>query len=145
MRSQRHVASGTRGRGQGLFSLAVLVVVVGGGFALQRGVGPKPPEPAAAATSSSGAWFCPHGGGQKEWKATLYLANPGDAPVIARVSSFSAKKAAKPKGATLKQLIARTETVADKVALLLGELRRLEKQGFVVTGLSSGSTLKQNP
>jgi|KBSSwiStaDraftv2_1062776.scaffolds.fasta_scaffold19666_6 hypothetical protein len=59
--------------------------------------------------------------------------------------STPAKKAAKPKGATLKQLIARTETVADKVALLLGELRRLEKQGFVVTGLSSGSTLKQNP
>ena len=45
--------------------------------------------------------------------------------------STPAKKAAKPKRATLKQLIARTETVADKVALLLGELRRLDDQGGV--------------
>jgi len=59
--------------------------------------------------------------------------------------STPAKKAAKRRPATLKQLIARTETVADKVASLLGELRRLDKQGFVVTGLDSGSTKKQNP
>ena len=41
MRSERHVTPATRGRGQGLLALAVLVVVVGGGFALQRGVGPR--------------------------------------------------------------------------------------------------------
>ena len=101
MRSQRHATPGTRGRGQGLLSLAVLVVVVGGGFALQHGVGPRPPEPAAPATSSSGAWFCPHGGGAKEWKATLYLANPADAPVVARVSSLSSKKPATPQTLTV--------------------------------------------
>jgi len=60
--------------------------------------------------------------------------------------STPAKKAAKPKRASVKQLIARTETVADKLASLLGELRRLDKQGgVVVTGLESGSTKKQNP
>jgi len=63
-----------------------------------------------------------------------------------RRSTPAKKKAAKPKRASVKQLIARTETVADKVALLLGELRRLDRQGgVVVTGLESGSTLKQNP
>jgi Family of unknown function (DUF5719) len=79
----------------------MLVVVVGGGFALQRGVGPRLPEAAAPATSSSGAWFCPHGGGAKQWKATLYLANPGEAPVVARVSSFSSKKPAAPRTLTV--------------------------------------------
>jgi hypothetical protein len=97
MRSERHVTSGTRGRGQGLLALAVLVVVVGGGFALQRSVGAQPPKDAAAATSSSGAWFCPHGGGPKDWKATLYLANPGDTEVAVRVSSFSARKPKEPR------------------------------------------------
>jgi hypothetical protein len=92
MRSERHAATATRGRGQGLFAVAVVVVVVGGGFALQRGVGVRTPEEAPAGTSASGAWFCPHGGGLKEWKATLFLANPGDAPVAARVTSISAKK-----------------------------------------------------
>ena len=64
---------------------------------------------------------------------------------MAKEKSPPAKKAAKPRRASLKQLIARTETVADKVALLLGELRRLDKQGGVITGLESGSTKKQNP
>ena len=96
MRSERHAAPATRGRGQGLFAVAVLVVVVGGGFALQRGVGVRPPRQAPAGTSSSGAWFCPHGGGPKQWKATLFLANPGDAAVVVRVTSISAKKPGNP-------------------------------------------------
>lgn len=41
---------------------------------------------------------------------------------------------------SLKQLIARTNTIADKVAELLGELRRLEKQGFVIKFLASGKS-----
>lgn len=101
MRSERHVASGTRGRGQGLLALGVLLVVVCGGFALQREIGVRAAEPAAAPVSSSGVWFCPHGGGEKQWKATLYLANPGDSPVVARVSSFSRKKPNQPRSVTV--------------------------------------------
>ena len=60
--------------------------------------------------------------------------------------SAPAKKTAKDKRVSVKQLIARTETVADKVALLLGELRRLDKKGgVVITGLESGSTKKESP
>ncbi|MEO8423717.1 MAG: DUF5719 family protein [Actinomycetota bacterium] len=101
MRSERHAAPATRGRGQGLLALAVLLVVVGGGFAFQRGVGVATPPQAVAATSSSGAWFCPHGGGPKEWKATLFLANPGEAPVAARVTSISARKPGNPRDVTV--------------------------------------------
>jgi len=56
----------------------------------------------------------------------------------------TAKKAAKPT-VTLKRLIARTEKIADEATQLLGELRSLDRQGFVITGLSSGLTTKQNP
>ena len=82
----------TRSRGQGPLAVIVLAAVIGGGFALQRGLGPRLPEAAALGTARSGAWFCPHGGGAKEWKATLYLANPGVDPVTARVTSLVAQK-----------------------------------------------------
>jgi hypothetical protein len=75
--------------------------VIGGGFALQRGLGPRIPEAAASGTARSGAWFCPHGGGAKEWKTTLYLANPGVDPVTARVTSLVAKKPSTTQGVTV--------------------------------------------
>ncbi len=101
MRSERHVATATRGRGQGLLAVAALAIVVVGGFALQRGVGVATPEQGTAGTSSSGVWYCPHGGGLKEWKATLFLANPGDEPVAVRVTSISAKRPGKPEAVTV--------------------------------------------
>jgi hypothetical protein len=84
-----------------MLAVAVLVVVVGGGFALQRGVGPRTPPQAPPSTTSSGAWFCPHGGGPKQWKATLFLANPGDGAVAVRVTSISAGKPRKPRAVTV--------------------------------------------
>lgn len=101
MRSDRHVAVATRGRGQGVLAVIVLAAAIGGGFALQRGLGPRLPEAAPVGTARSGAWFCPHGGGAKEWKATLYLANPGADPVTARVTSLVAKKPSATQGVTV--------------------------------------------
>ena len=89
MRSERHAG---RSRGQGFLALGVLLLVVGGGLALQRGLGARPPAAASPGSVRSGAWFCLHGGGPKEWKATLYLANPGTDDVTARVTSFSARR-----------------------------------------------------
>ena len=93
MRAERHSA---RGRGQGLVAVAFLVVVVSGGFALDRGLGPHLASPAAAVAAGSGAWFCPHGGGPEAWKATLYLANPSVVDVTARITSLSARRPAAP-------------------------------------------------
>ena len=59
-------------------------------------------------------------------------------------SARPAKKTPKPRRPTLKQLIARTESIADKVTALLGELRQLDNQGFVITGLLSGKTTKES-
>ena len=57
------------------------------------------------------------------------------------------KTASKPAAASarLKKLIARTATIADKVTELLGEMRRLEKQGFVIRTLPSGKSKNPNP
>lgn len=52
------------------------------------------------------------------------------------------KRSRRPANATrtLKNLIARTNTIADKTAELLGKLRELETQGFVITTLVSGKS-----
>jgi hypothetical protein len=97
MRAERHVPT----RGQGVLAIAVIAIVIGGGFVFQRGLGPKARGPAPAGTVHSGAWFCPHGGGPKDWKATLYLANPGTAPVSARVTQLTGAKPGSPKDLTV--------------------------------------------
>jgi hypothetical protein len=80
-----------------MFAVALLVVVVGGGLALQRGIGVHAADAGPAGTTSSGAWYCPHGGGDKQWTSTVFLANPGDAAVSVRVTSLSAKKPGDPR------------------------------------------------
>jgi hypothetical protein len=75
-----------RPRGQTLVAVVVLAVVAGGGFLLQR-IGVSAAGHLPSATTTSGAWFCPHGGG-KGWTATVYVANPGPRPVIVRARSL---------------------------------------------------------
>jgi hypothetical protein len=60
-------------------SVIVAVLVVGTGTAFERVLGNRPLEPSAVpvAAESSGAWFCPHGGGDG-WRAWVVAANPGD-------------------------------------------------------------------
>lgn len=94
MRSER---KRPRRGAQGPLTLLVLVSVIGGGVALERQLGPRIPPPASPGTARSGAWLCPHGGGPKEWKATLYLANPGVQDVAARVTALSARPAQAPR------------------------------------------------
>ena len=67
---------------------------------------------------------------------------------MARKPASSARKTASGRSAssrTIRQLVARTNTIADKVAALLGELRRLERQGFVITTLASGKSKNPSP
>jgi hypothetical protein len=74
-----------------LGSMAALVaVVVGSGFALQRGLGPRAAPSARAEGGRSGAWFCPHGGGDG-WKAWVWITNPGPDDVLVRVTTFGAR------------------------------------------------------
>ena len=77
-----------RARGQGLLTLLVVASVAVGAVALDR-LGPREASGAAAGSAPSAAWLCPHGGG-KAYEGTVYLANPGEAEVSARVTELSA-------------------------------------------------------
>ena len=84
-----------------MLAVAVLVVVVGGGFALQRGVGAARPRTAPAAHTSSGAWFCPHGGGPKAVEGDVVPGESGESAVAVRVTSISARKPGNPQDVTV--------------------------------------------
>jgi hypothetical protein len=84
-----------RGRGQLLSALVVVALVVVGGVALQRSVGPNPLPGPASPAAPSGAWFCPHGGG-RDWETTLEVANPGTRDVEVRVTALSDARPSKP-------------------------------------------------
>src|ERR1700675_3554275 len=75
-----------KSRGQGTIALIVLAVLIGMGVAADR-AGPHPEPAGLAGQAPSGAWVCPHGGGQG-WVTTLYLSNPSDVPSTVRVTSL---------------------------------------------------------
>ena len=79
-----------RSRGRLGLAFLTVVVVVAAGIALDR-VGPEPRSEPAHAVASSGAWLCPHGGGQ-EWQTDLYVANPGETASEIRVTPLAAKR-----------------------------------------------------
>jgi len=69
--------------------MAVAILAVITGIAFTR-LGPKPPPEGAGGVAPSGGWLCPHGGG-KDWKATIYLANPGATDVTARITPLTSE------------------------------------------------------
>jgi Family of unknown function (DUF5719) len=78
-----------RARWQGFLTVALIgsIALIAAGF---ERLGPRAPVQASPGGASSGAWFCPHGGGP-DWGSQLFLANPGDADVVARVTSTGPK------------------------------------------------------
>jgi hypothetical protein len=81
---------GVRGR----LTVAVLTTatVVVGGLALDRRIGLRAPEAATVGTEVSGAWFCPHGGGEG-WRAWVAVANPTVETAEVRLTSGSGPSA----------------------------------------------------
>ena len=80
-----------RSRGQGVLTVAVAGVVAVGAISLDR-LGHREPAAAAAPTATSGTWLCPHGGGDA-YEGTVFLANPGETQVAARVTELDADAA----------------------------------------------------
>jgi hypothetical protein len=75
-------------------ALLVAILALAGAAGAER-LGPAPPAPVTAPTARSASWYCPHGGGQG-WKGTLALANPGETPVQARITSLSGEAPDRP-------------------------------------------------
>lgn len=69
-------------------TVLVAVIVAGGGLLLEREIGPRRLPPANAEQEVSGAWFCPHGGGEG-WRGWLALANPAAVQAEAIVTTYS--------------------------------------------------------
>jgi hypothetical protein len=84
-----------RGRAQFFATVIVVALLAAAGVYLQREVGPRAAAAAAPGTPTSGAWFCPHGGGPagtKDWHAALAVANPGSSDVTIRVTDLGSEK-----------------------------------------------------
>jgi Family of unknown function (DUF5719) len=71
-------------RGQALVAIGTVVGLVVT-LAWFGRIGPKAPEPLPVGRTPSGAWLCPHGGASGT-SVSVYLGNPGTAPVRARIT-----------------------------------------------------------
>jgi hypothetical protein len=71
--------------GRLLVAAVVAASVVGGGLFMERRLAASPPA-TRPAPPVSGAWYCPHGGGEG-WRAWVVVANPTDVSADVRLTS----------------------------------------------------------
>lgn len=77
---------------QPLVALLVPVVLIAGAAYADRDATPRTFAPVKEARATSGAWFCPHGGGPAGWEVRLQVANPGERSATVRVRSLDGDK-----------------------------------------------------
>jgi Family of unknown function (DUF5719) len=80
---------------QTLVAILAPVVLLAGAAYAQRELTPRSFE-AVERPESSGAWFCPHGGGPEGWDVQLQVANPGTRTAMIRVRSLGQDKPGEP-------------------------------------------------
>jgi hypothetical protein len=88
-------------RGQVLAAVVVSVLLVGGAAYADRALEPRPLDEGAAPTAESGAWFCPHGGGESEWEVFLQVANPGPSASTIRIRTLGPRRPTEPTTLTI--------------------------------------------
>lgn len=77
---------------QTIAALAIAVLVIGGAAYADREVAPEAPSQDATVRVPSGAWYCPHGGGDQDWEVSLQIANPGPDAATVRIRPIGAEK-----------------------------------------------------
>ena len=92
-------------------ALSVAVALVAGGVILERRVGPRALPTAPKMPAETGAWDCPHGGGEG-WRVWIALANPGPAPIQIRLTTSSGGAPPQPTAETLDPSVLRYVEVA---------------------------------
>jgi hypothetical protein len=75
---------GARIRGPIVAAALIAALVVGGGFSLERSLGTRPSTTEEVPEEVSGAWFCPHGGGDR-WRTWVVAANPSTREAALRI------------------------------------------------------------
>ena len=79
------------------FVATVLIAVVAGSAVfVDRITVPRADATVPVPVLRSGAWFCPHGGGNG-WRLVLSVTNPGSAPVPIRVTTFGKEGPGEPR------------------------------------------------
>ena len=78
-----------RERGQA-FAAVATVAAVAAALTVLENAGATQPAPAVGGRAPSGAWVCPHGGGEG-WRVSVFLANPGPDDSTARITSLGAR------------------------------------------------------
>lgn len=81
---------------QTLVAILVPVVLVVGAAYAERELSPRTFTSANDRRPSSGAWFCPHGGGREGWEVELQIANPGERSATVRIRSLDEDKPSDP-------------------------------------------------
>jgi hypothetical protein len=79
-----------------LAAVIIAVLLVGGAAYANRDLGPRPLAAGETPTVESGAWFCPHGGGEAEWEVFLQVANPGPGAATVRVRTLGTRRPTPP-------------------------------------------------
>jgi hypothetical protein len=86
---------------QAVVALVVVAVALAGAAYAERELPPRSPGAATALERvPSGAWYCPHGGGE-DWEVSIRIANPGPSPATVRVRSLGSDKPAAPQTMTV--------------------------------------------
>jgi uncharacterized protein DUF5719 len=80
-----------RSRARFLVTVAIVAIVAFAGAFLDRSVGVRGRGGVPSPTTTSGAWLCPHGGGN-DWVVTLEIANPSKTAATVRVSSLGPER-----------------------------------------------------
>ena len=81
---------------QTVVAILLPVALLAGAAYAQRELTPRSFE-AVERPESSGAWFCPHGGGPDGWDVRLQVANPGSRTATIRVRTLGQDKPAEPR------------------------------------------------
>jgi hypothetical protein len=89
-----------RVRGRLLVASGLAAALVAGGVVVDRSVGSRATPGVRPIASVSGAWYCPHGGGEG-WRVWVALANPSTEQVRIRVATSAGGAPAQPTTETL--------------------------------------------
>jgi hypothetical protein len=77
-------------------AILIPVLLLAGAAYAERELTPRTFDPAPEVQATSGAWFCPHGGGREGWEVELQVANPGERTASIRVLSLGQNKPREP-------------------------------------------------
>ena len=95
-------------------AVACALALVAGGVALERH-GPVPVSAGSLQDPTSGAWSCPHGGGEG-WRVWITVTNPGSTPVEVRVTTAAGGAASPPSASVVEPSTLRYIEVAAPLA-----------------------------